>query len=156
MPSRPVVPSGLISEKFPKLKLLKHPLAILGCSAALALFCLAPMLRAAAQTQAPPPSPSPQKTQAPADNSAPDASRPALRVVQKMVQVDIIAKDHDGKPVQNLKQGDFTVYDNGRKQDISFFSLETDRTRNLPRPQLAPGTYSNLIEQKQGVPGNRS
>jgi VWFA-related protein len=149
MSSRPIAPNELSSAKFPKF--LKTPLVIVGCSAALALFCLAPMLRAAPQSQAPPPPPPAQK---PADNSAPDASRPALRVVQQMVQVDIIAKDHDGKPVENLKQGDFTVYDNGRKQDVSFFSLETDKTRNLQRPQLAPGTYSNLIEQKQGVPGN--
>jgi VWFA-related protein len=149
MASRSSSPQEHISGKFPKL--LRHPLTILGCSAAVALFCLAPMLRAAPQSQTPPPPPPAQK---PADNSAPDATRPALRVVQQMVQVDIIAKDHDGKPIQNLKQGDFTVYDNGRKQDISFFSLETDKTRNLPRPQLTPGTYSNLIEQKQGVPGN--
>jgi VWFA-related protein len=152
MPFRPAVPCGFSSGKFPKLQ--KTPLAILACSAALALFCLVPMLHAIPQSQTPPPPSPAQKTQAPADNSAPEASRPALRVVQQMVQVDIIAKDRDGKPVQNLKQSDFTVYDNGRKQDISFFSLETDKTRNLPRPQLEPETYSNLIEKKQGVSGN--
>jgi VWFA-related protein len=148
MASRSPASSKLSSAKF--MRALKQPLASLTCSAALTLFCLAPMLRAA--PQAPPPTA--QKTQSPTDNSTADATRPALRVVQQMVQVDIIAKDHDGKPVQNLKQSDFTIYDNGRRQDISFFSLETDKTRNLPRPQLAPGTYSNLIEQKQGVPGN--
>lgn len=138
------------SRKFPNS--LKHSLATLACLAALVLLSLAPMLHAAPQSQET--HPPAQKTQSPADSSATEASRPALRVVQQMVQVDIIAKDRDGKPVQNLKQSDFTVYDNGRKQDISFFSLETDKTRNLPRPQLEPGTYSNLIEQKQGVPGN--
>jgi len=130
----------------------KITLAALVCIVALILISPSSGLRAAPQSQAPPP---PPKTETQADNnSAPQAQRPALRVVQQMVQVDIIAKDHDGKPVQNLKQSDFTVYDNGRRQEISFFSLETDKTRNLPRPQLTPGTYSNLIEQKQGVPGN--
>ena len=148
MPSQSLVSNGVIAGK--SLKSLKQPLAVLVCSAALVLFSLTPILRAAQQTPPPPP----QKTQAPEDNSATQPARPALRVVQQMVQVDIIAKDHDGKPVQNLKQSDFTVYDNGRKQDISFFSLETDKTRNLPRPPLAPGTYSNLIEKKQGIPGN--
>ncbi len=152
MPSQPSITNGLVSGKFPKV--LKRPLAILATLGALVLISLAPMLRAAPQSQTPPPPPPAQKTQAPTDSSATEAARPALRVVQQMVQVDIIAKDRDGKPVQNLRQSDFTVYDNGRKQDISFFSLETDKTRNLPRPQLAPGTYSNLIEQKQGVPGN--
>jgi VWFA-related protein len=119
---------------------------------ALIAILLTPVLHAAPQNQSSPPPPA--KAQAPEDNSSTQAARPALRVVQQMVQVDVIAKDHNGKPVQNLKQSDFIVYDNGRKQEISFFSLETDKTRNLPRPQLAPGTYSNLIEQKQGVPGN--
>jgi VWFA-related protein len=151
MPSQSPESNGPISGSFPKS--LKRPLASLACSAALVLLAVAPILRAAPQSQTPPPPPT-QKTQTPTDSSATEAARPALRVVQQMVQVDIIAKDHDGKSVQNLKQSDFTVYDNGRKQDISFFSLETDKTRNLPRPQLAPGTYSNLIEQKQGVPGN--
>lgn len=138
------------SKNFPKS--LKQPLAILACSTALILISWTTVLRAAPQSQAPPPPPA--KTQTPADDSTMQASRPALRVVQQMVQVDIIAKDANGKPIQNLKQSDFTVFDNGRKQDISFFSMETDHTRNLPRPQLAPGTYSNLIEQKEGVPGN--
>jgi VWFA-related protein len=148
----PSLPSG-IPERASKniLNWAKHPLTILACSAALILISWTTVLRAAPQSQAPPP---PAKTQAPADDAATQASRPALRVVQQMVQVDIIAKDQNGKPIQNLKQSDFTVYDNGRKQDISFFSMETDQTRNLPRPQLTPGTYSNLIEQKEGVPGN--
>jgi VWFA-related protein len=131
----------------------KQPLAILACSAALVLISWTTVLRAAPQSQAPPPPP-PAKTQVSPDDATTQASRPALRVVQQMVQVDIIAKDQNGKPIQNLKQSDFTVYDNGRKQDISFFSMETDQTRYLPRPQLTPGTYSNLIEQKEGVPGN--
>ncbi|HEY4839271.1 MAG TPA: VWA domain-containing protein [Candidatus Acidoferrales bacterium] len=151
MPSLPSGTPDRESKNFPNS--LKQPLAILGCSAVLVLISWATVLRAAPQSQAPPPPP-PAKAQAPADDAATQASRPALRVVQQMVQVDIIAKDQNGKPIQNLKQSDFTVYDNGRKQDISFFSMETDQTRNLPRPQLTPGTYSNLIEQKEGVPGN--
>jgi VWFA-related protein len=71
-----------------------------------------------------------------------------------MVQVDVIAKDHYGLPVSDLKQSDFTIYDNGKKQEIAWFSLETDKTRNLPAPPVAPDTYSNLVEQRTGVPGN--
>jgi VWFA-related protein len=151
MPSLPSGTSDRASRIFPSSA--KQPLTILACSAALILISWTTVLRAAPQSQAPPPPP-PAKNQAPADDATTQASRPALRVVQQMVQVDIIAKDQNGKPIQNLKQSDFTVYDNGRKQDISFFSMETDQTRYLPRPQLAPGTYSNLIEQKEGVPGN--
>ena len=130
----------------------KKSLEILACAAAFVLISLTPVLRAGPQSQAPPAPPPSAK--APADNSAPQSSRPAIRVMRQMVQVDIIAKDRNGKAVRDLKQSDFSLYDNGRRQEISFFSLETDKTRNLPRPALAPGTYSNLIEQKQGVPGN--
>lgn len=130
----------------------KESLATLGWAAAFILISSAPALWAAPQSQTPPP---PSKTQTQADNnSAPQTSRPAIRVLRQMVQVDIIAKDRNGKPIEDLKQGDFSLYDNGRRQEISFFSLETDKTRNIPRPALSPGTYSNLIEQKQGVPGN--
>jgi VWFA-related protein len=150
MPSLPSNTSDRAFKNIPST--LQKALAIFTCSVALILGFCTTVLRAAPQSQAPPP---PAKQQTPPDDSATSqSSRPALRVVQQMVQVDIIAKDQNGKPIQNLKQSDFTVYDNGRKQDISFFSMETDQTRNLPRPQLSPGTYSNLIEQKQGVPGN--
>ncbi len=98
MPSHPSATNTLISAKFPKS--LKQPLAILACSVAVILLLWASVLRAAPQSQAPPP---PAKTQAPADSSTPQPSRPALRVVQQMVQVDIIAKDHDGKPIENLE-----------------------------------------------------
>jgi VWFA-related protein len=145
-------PAGLLKRVPDKsLKSWKESLAVLAGASALMLISWTQVLRAAPQSQAPPPPPA----KAPADqNSAPPATGPALRVVRQMVQVDVIAKDQNGKPVQNLKQSDFTVFDNGKKQDINFFSLETSVTRNLPRPALAPGTYSNLIEQKQGVPGN--
>jgi VWFA-related protein len=132
---------------------MKQPLVILACSAALVLISWTAVLRAAPQSQVPPP-PAAKTQTPPADSATPQTPTPSLRVVQQMVQVDIIAKDHEGNPIKNLKQSDFTVYDNGRRQEISFFSMETDQTRNLPRPQLTPGTYSNLIEQKQGVPGN--
>jgi hypothetical protein len=104
----------LTSGKPPKS--LERINAVLACLAALVVITLTPDLRAAPQSQAPPPPPA--KTQAPADSSTSQAAPPALRVVQQMVQVDIIAKDHDGKPIENLKQSDFTVYDNGRRQEI--------------------------------------
>jgi len=71
--------------------------------------------------------------------------------------VDVIARDHNGKPVENLKQSDFTVYEDGKKQEIAWFAMESDQTREKATRTLAssqPNTYSNLLEQKTGVPGN--
>lgn len=105
--------------------------------------------------QPPPPQQPAQNTQkqATAPQNA-QASRPSLKVISQMVQVDVIAKDRDGNPVRDLKQSDFTVYDNGKKQEIAWFSLETNKTKNQPTPPVAPDTYSNLVEQKTRVPGN--
>src|ERR1039457_7127158 len=80
----------------------KEPLATLGWAAAFILISSAPALWAAPQSQTPPP---PSKTQTQADNnSAPQTSRSAIRVLRQMVQVDIIAKDRNGKPIEDLKQ----------------------------------------------------
>jgi len=110
-------------------------------------------LSAWAQSQQAPLPPPPEKPQG-AGSQDVDNSRPALKVLSQMVQVDVVAKDHNGQPVKNLRQSDFSVYDNGKKQEIAFFSLETDKTKNLPAAPVAPDIYSNLIEKKNGVPGN--
>ncbi len=114
------------------------------------------LITLAAWAQSQPPAPPPAQTSRPQSTTAQDAqaSRPSLKVVSQMVQVDVIAKDRNGNPVKDLKQSDFTVYDNGKKQEIAWFSLETDKTINKPAAPVAPNTYSNLVEQKAGVPGN--
>lgn len=115
-------------------------------------FCTAIIgFTAFAQSQAPTAPPSQSRT---STNQKADTSRPSLRIVTQMVQVDVIAKDRDGHPVTDLKQSDFTLYDNGKKQDIAWFALETDKTKNQPAMAVSPDTYSNLVEQKTGVPGN--
>src|SRR5579863_3408971 len=109
------------------------------------------------QVQPPPTPPSGQSDQEKASaKQLTQLPRPALRVLSQLVQVDVIAKDHNGKPVDDLKQSDFSVYEDGKKQEIAWFSLETDKTRENPSRTLAstPDTYSNLLEQKTGVPGN--
>ena len=109
------------------------------------------------QVQPPPTPPSGQSDQEkPSAKQSTQLPRPALRVLSQLVQVDVIAKDHNGKPVDDLKQSDFSVYEDGKKQEITWFSLETDKTRENPSRTLeaTPDTYSNLLEQKTGVPGN--
>jgi VWFA-related protein len=128
------------------------------CAGALsaAAFALAPQSR---QSQQPP---APQQ-QAPAKQSASPAanqtSPPPVRVIRQMVQLDVIATDRSGKPARDLKQSDFTVYDNGKKQDINWFSMETNDVNQQSAAaqakfQLPPNTYSNLAEQKAPAPGN--
>ncbi len=101
------------------------------CAAALAVALRAQAPQGIAQSQAPP-----------------------LRVISQMVQVDVVVKDRSGRPVTGLTQNDFTVYDEGKKQDIAFFSMETSKTRNLQAQPVPPNVYTNLYEQKMGQPAN--
>jgi VWFA-related protein len=60
------------------------------------------------------------------------------------VDVGIVAYDKKGHPVKDLKAEDFEVFDNGRKQDVRFFSQFTTGTPVAPPGDAAPGsTFSN-------------
>ena len=50
------------------------------------------------------------------------ATASSLRVTARLVDVGVVAYDKKGNPVTNLKQEDFQIFDNGRRQDIRFFS----------------------------------
>lgn len=50
-----------------------------------------------------------------------------LRV--NLVQVRVVVRDENGKPVENLKRDDFQVYDQGKPQVISTFGIETPASR---------------------------
>jgi VWFA-related protein len=48
-----------------------------------------------------------------------------LRVQSNMVEVGVVVRDAKGKPVAGLRQGDFQVFDNGKLQNVSLFSVES-------------------------------
>jgi VWFA-related protein len=48
-----------------------------------------------------------------------------LKLNVNLVQVRVVVRDQQGKPVGNLKQDDFLLFDNGKPQVISSFSVET-------------------------------
>src|ERR1041385_777875 len=47
-----------------------------------------------------------------------------IRTNTNLIQVRAVVTDRAGKPVENLKQDDFEVLENGRPQTVSIFSLE--------------------------------
>jgi VWFA-related protein len=69
-------------------------------------------------------------------SSAPDdeikfASQPftpqdphTIRVQSTLVDMTVVVRDAHGQPVNGLKKEDFELYDNGKKQNISYFSVE--------------------------------
>ena len=65
---------------------------------------------------------------------------PTVRVSTRLVVVDVIVTDKDGKPVTNLKPSDFTIEESGKKQKITVFSLQAG---SKPVANGGDGIYSN-------------
>lgn len=90
--------------------------------------------------------------QAPAPASPQDPSPLVLRSTTRLIQVDVVVRDKAGRPVPGLGQGDFEIFEDGRRQAVRFFSAAA------PRPardaELPPGMVSNrapLEGSRQGV-----
>lgn len=61
----------------------------------------------------------------------------------RSVYVNAVATDHQGNPVTDLSQKDFTILDNGVPQRITSFSPIDATTSNTSVRPLAAGVYSN-------------
>ena len=70
-------------------------------------------------------------------------SAATFKVRVNLVQVRVIVRDPSGKPVDNLTRQDFLLYDQGKLQFISNFSVETQQTR-LQRAAAAAKSQDNL------------
>src|SRR5215468_1027340 len=108
--------------------LLRHFRLLLCCG----LFFLATNALQSAQesqggnSQQPTTTASPSNTpQAKADNATQIVyeSATVLRAVTRLVVVDVVATK-DGKPVEDLKQDDFSVWENDKQQQIKAFSFQ--------------------------------
>lgn len=77
---------------------------------------------------------------------------PMLHVTTHMVQVNVIALDHQGNPVSGLKQRDFKVFDSGKPQTISVFRVEFSQPPAVPLPKLPQYAFSNWAERAGYAP----
>jgi VWFA-related protein len=103
---------------------------------------------AAVPLPAPPPPPPPANPEftvgaangvpdLPNETAQPQEGTPSIRITTRLVDVGVVVYDKKGHPVRDLKQEDFEVYDNGRKQQVRFFSQFTGESNAVP---AAPGT----------------
>ena len=67
-----------------------------------------------------------------------------LRV--NLVQVRVVVRDENGKPVENLKREDFQVYDQGKLQVISTFGIETPESRR-EKAEAAAKTQAGEVSE---------
>jgi len=71
---------------------------------------------------------------------------PTIRVTTRMVLVDVVVTDKEGKPVPGLRAEDFTLEEKGKAQKIATFteaSLATSAVEALP-----PGIYTNRAQYR--------
>ncbi|MCU1307493.1 MAG: VWFA-related domain protein [Acidobacteriaceae bacterium] len=94
------------------------------------------------------------QSQAPAASQG-DNTETIIKTRTQLVLLDVVATDHSGRPVTDLKREDFTVLERGQKQQLAFFDMVDTATRS-PMPagstpaKLPPGVYSNHSVQIEG------
>ena len=76
----------------------------------------------AGQQPAPPPPPSRPAAQEPAPASQPSIQRPSFRSGVDVVSLNVTVTDQSRQFVTSLEQGDFVVYEDGVKQDLTYFN----------------------------------
>jgi len=134
------------------------------CIVWLALSIFLPLLVQSAHSQDPTPAAAPEKP--PPANSQEPAPKPktetgseisqtesaaTFKVRVNLVQVRVTVRDSSGKPIDNLTREDFLLYDQGKLQTISNFSVETAQTRlkraataaKAQEDAAAPGSTTN-------------
>jgi VWFA-related protein len=79
---------------------------------------------------------------------------PSLRITTRLVQINVIVNDKHGNPITGLTQEDFSVFDNGKPQEIRAFSAETNWASDSSRTALPPDTYTNRPEEQTNVPAS--
>jgi VWFA-related protein len=86
---------------------------------------------------------------------SPSQSSFTLHTTARLVDVGLVAYDKKGHPVTDLKPGDIEIYDNGRKQNVSFFSQAgTSPPEAVPGQPATPSTQA-AGSQSDAVFSNR-
>src|SRR5271170_2802232 len=78
---------------------------------------------------------------------------PPIRSTTRLVQVSVIVHDKKGNPVTGLKKEAFTVFDEGKPQNIAFFSSAAAAPLLPGAPLLPPNAFTNRFDLKGQGPG---
>ena len=73
-----------------------------------------------------------------------------LRVQTTLVQASVVVTDKDGHPVKGLKKEDFVLLNEGKAQEISFFSEESTVSGNAESSPLPNNVFSNEPQFQSG------
>jgi VWFA-related protein len=69
---------------------------------------------------------------------------PTVRVITRLVQVNVVVQDRKGQAITDMTRDDFEVTEQGRPQTISAFSVESNQQAVGLAEALPANTFSNL------------
>ena len=77
-----------------------------------------------------------------------------IQIERNLVQVRVVVRDKQGRPVQNLTKDDFRLTDNGKPQVITHFAVEHPRARapDATPPPIDDPTDEELAERAEPLP----
>ncbi|MEJ5368490.1 MAG: VWA domain-containing protein [Bryobacteraceae bacterium] len=81
----------------------------------------------------------------------PPPENQVIRVDVNLVNLFFTVRDRKGAYISNLTQNDFTVLEDGKPQEIRFFSRETDQPLTLGLLVDVSGSQEALIEQERAA-----
>jgi len=71
---------------------------------------------------------------------------PTIRVTTRMVLIDVVVTDKQGKPIPGLRAEDFTLEEKGKAQKIASFTVASEPAA---APEvLPPGIYTNRAQYR--------
>ena len=77
---------------------------------------------------------------------------PVFQSTTRVVQVNVVVHGRDRKPVGDLKKEDFQLSEDGKPQQISFFSVERGNKLSQPNFNLPRNVFSNRVGERIAVP----
>lgn len=92
---------------------------------------------------------SPQAKGASNPGAGAQQSPPVIRATTRLVQISVVVTDKKGQPITGLKKEDFTLLDEGKSEDIAFFTAEETTAKTAEgRPTLPPNVFTNRFDLK--------
>jgi VWFA-related protein len=91
----------------------------------------------------------PQTAKTPPPTHPPDEPL-VIHAYTRLVQLSVVA-ERKGHPVNDLKKEDLVVYDDGKEQNIAYFSAEPPAA--VPSHPLPPNVFTNRFDVKGEDPG---
>lgn len=88
-----------------------------------------------------------------AQTAPPRQSGIVLRSKTRLVQLSVVVRDKQGQPVTDLRESDFTVEDEGKRQEIRFFDVESQPAAAKVVAPGRPDVFSNRRSAHSGSTG---